>query len=78
MGRQVTVDLVPLMKAGCRIRIQDNNPDQSWLVVKLPDGRVMNSDADGVLSFDCRSIEHSSNGWMERWLIDNKVPYAHG
>jgi len=33
MGRQITVDLVPLMKASCKIRIQDNDPEQSWLVV---------------------------------------------
>jgi len=78
MGRQVTVELVPLMKVGCSIRIQDNGDTPAWLVIKLPDKRTINSDADGVLSFDCRSIETSANSWMERWLIDNAVPYVHG
>lgn len=66
------------MKAGCRIRIQEGGPDQSWLVVKLPDGRILNSDTDGVLSFDCRHMDTSANGWMEYWLLDHNVPYVQG
>lgn len=60
MGRQITVDLVPLMRAGCKIRVLYNGSEQSWLVVKLPDGRVINSDAEGCLSFDCRHMVHVS------------------
>lgn len=74
MGRQITVDLVPLMRAGCKIRVLYNGPEQSWLV----DGRVINSDAKGCLSFDCRHMDTSANGWMECWLLYNNVLYAKG
>ena len=77
MGRQVTVSLVPLLKAGCTLSMHKGH-DETWLRVVMPDGGHFNSDAQDCLSFDCRSIEHSTNAWVEKWLIANGVPYAHG
>ena len=77
MGRQITVDVGALLKAGCTLQVH-KDIEEKWLRVILPDGGHFNSDADDCLSFDCRSIEHSTNAWMEKWLIDNSVPYVHG
>lgn len=49
-----------------------------WVEITLPDGRSIHSVFSDCLTFECRSIQYSSNAWMELWLTDNKVPYAHG
>lgn len=76
MGRQITVDLVPLLKAGCTLKTVWGAP--SWLSVTLPDGRVINSDAEDCLSFDCRDLDSSPNGWVETWLRYADVPHISG
>lgn len=94
MGRQITVVLAALEKAGCEIDIrrevyesnfttwdgQDADCEEvsEWIEVSLPNGQVIGSSCSDCLNFDCRSVEHSANAWMERWLIENSVPYVHG
>lgn len=78
MGRAITVDLQPLLNAGCLLRLEGAGQPRAWLKVTTPDGRFIGSNFGDCLNFDCRSIENSANGWMEEWLIENSVPYAHG
>ncbi|MCV4343284.1 hypothetical protein [Pseudomonas capsici] len=78
MGRQITVDPVNLMRAGAKLHIEGYGQQGAWLKVTIPDGRFIGSTFDDCLCFDCRSIDTSANGWMEEWLIDNDVQYAHG
>jgi len=78
MGRQITVDLVPLLKAGCTLRVENYGEVDAYLRVELPNASVICSDDSslGSLSFDCRDISTSPTGWMEEWLIVHGVPYA--
>jgi uncharacterized protein YaeQ len=94
MGRQITVKLADLEKAGCyfdcRSEVyeseyvswdgQDAHSEevQEWVDVTLPSGRRIGSGCSDCLNFDCRSIDGSANAWMEKWLIENKVPYVQG
>lgn len=94
MGRQITVELADLKKAGCTFDYRfesgvewqstfggepiDDYWEQEWLEVTLPDGRKVGSDDLEYLVFDCRSLEHSANAWIERWLIEHNVPYVAG
>ncbi|MHC5208775.1 hypothetical protein [Pseudomonas chlororaphis] len=80
MGRQITVELGDLEKVGCNAEWHkdESNSENEWVEITLPDGRSIHSCFSDCLNFDCRSIEHSTNAWMEQWLIDNNVPYAHG
>lgn len=94
MGRQITVELAALKSAGCEIDFDsevvtsdyrtwdgqdaDSETVLEWAVVHLPDGRQIGSCFADCLNFDCRSLEHSPNAWMERWLIERAVPYVHG
>ena len=94
MGRQITVKLADLEKAGCDIDIrsevlesnfttwdgQDADCEEvsEWAEVYLPGGRRINSNCSDCLNFDCRDMATSTYGWVEKWLIDNKVPYVHG
>jgi len=94
MGRQITVQLADLEKAGCEFDIcsevlesnfttwdgqgADSEEEMEWVDVYLPGGRMISSGCSDCLNFDCRRLEGSPNAWMERWLIDNKVPYVHG
>lgn len=78
MGRAITVDLQPLLNAGCLLRLEGAGQPRAWLKVTIPDGRFIGSNFGDCLNFDCRSIENSANGWMEEWLIENSVTYAHG
>lgn len=93
MGRQITVQLADLEKAGCDYEIEsevlesnfttwdgqdaDSEEVSEWAEVYLPGGRMISSGCSDCLNFDCGN-EGSPNAWMERWLIDNKVPYVHG
>lgn len=80
MGRQITVDLVPLLKAGCMLRVVNYGEVDAYLQVETPDGSVICSDDSslGSLGFDCITRAISPAGWMESWLIVNSVPYVHG
>ncbi|MBX8534569.1 hypothetical protein K5D33_07500 [Pseudomonas cichorii] len=78
MGRAITVDLQPLLNAGCALKLEGAGQERAWLKVTLPDGRFIGSNFADCLNFDCRSIDHSANGWMEEWLIESKVQYAQG
>jgi len=78
MGRAITVDLQPLLNAGCTLRLEGAGQPQAWLKVAIPDGRFIGSTFSDCLNFDCRSMNSSANGWMEEWLIENGVPYVHG
>jgi hypothetical protein len=76
MGRQVTVQVVRLLDAGCILQIQDYDQPGAYLRVTLPDGRTINSDADDCLTFDCRDRNSSPNGWVEDWLIRAHVKHT--
>lgn len=78
MGRAITVDLQPLLNAGCLLRLEGAGQPRAWLKVTIPDGRFIGSTFSDCLNFDCRSMNSSANGWMEEWLIENGVPYVHG
>ena len=94
MGRQITVELAALEKAGCDIDFESETLEsefttwdgqdahcediREWVVAYVPGGRRISSNFSHCLSFDCRDMATSTNGWMEKWLIDNSVPYVHG
>lgn len=80
MGRQVTVGLAPLLKAGCALKVINHGEADAYLQVEAPDGSIICSDDSSLeyLVFDCRSLQHSPNAWMEAWMIDASVPYAYG
>lgn len=89
MGRQVTVNLIDLLNAGCtlvptlREYVDEDTGakvDTSYLSVILPgkEGGIISSYCMDCLCFDCRSITTSNNAWAEEWLIANKVTYSEG
>ncbi|HEX8594222.1 MAG TPA: hypothetical protein VF682_13220 [Pseudomonas sp.] len=80
MGRQITVGLLPLLKAGCRLQVVNHGGLDAYLQVETPNGQIICSDDSslGLLGFDCRDKETSSTGWMEDWLILNDIPYVQG
>lgn len=60
MGRQITVDLGELERAGCDAEWHkdESNVENKWVEITLPDGRSIHSTCSDCLNFDCRSIEH--------------------
>ncbi len=94
MGRQITVELSALEKAGCEIDFETETLEsefttwdgqdahyedvREWVVVYVPGGRRISSNFSDCLSFDCRDVSTSTYGWVEKWLIESGVPYAHG
>jgi len=80
MGRQITVGLLPLLKAGCTLRVVNHGELEAYLQVETPEGQAINSDDTGLglLGFDCRDKATSPTGWMEEWLIVNDIPYVQG
>ena len=90
MGRQVTVNLVDLLKAGCELKphirpieIDEltqyvHNPSFLEVIHPSTGGFHIYSDCLDYLSFDCRDKTTSGNGWIEYWLIAMNIPYTAG
>jgi hypothetical protein len=89
MGRQVTVNIVDLLKAGCAVKLEaepyDFESEQGYfyhatLEHELLAPRASASADDSLTSvwFDCRNIDSSANGRIERALIALNIPYAAG
>ena len=61
--------------------------DCSWLyvVITFPNGKKATLDLfdidlgkETIVSFNRRNIDTSNYGWVERYLIDNNIPYTAG
>lgn len=87
MGRQINVELKELTKVGCSIlfvkgeKVTDELTNHEYttdgLTVVLPTGGSVYSWCTDMLVFDCRN-ENSNNYYIEKWLIDNNIPYIAG
>lgn len=65
MGRQITVELVSLLKVGCTLRVQDYEDAQPWLKVVLPNGRWIGSDCIDLLERQYFPTEQRLPGQIE-------------
>lgn len=85
MGRQITVEFAALESAGARLTRTETTVEdpylgtqrRTWVTVHFGSGRTIVSDAEDCLVFDCRG-EKSRTYWVERWLVENNVPYFSG